>query len=457
MKLRYFLKEKLNLSNGYIVAIVVLLLVAVIGGSYALFTTTSESKGALNIVTGDLKPYFESKELDSDNEVVLAPNEVKTISITMKNVNPINAKYNLYYSVNNIEAPVEVGYLTTGDEAPTTAGYTINKGATKTIKVRILNNHTENVTLNFGSSVGLTNDNLAFPTGKNTIDQVQSNVIQAYTYDEVNETTKCINGEEDTCVETTCLDNSAANSCPQGTIIRYAVNDKENKYFYVLHDDGATLTLQQRENTVRNIPWYSEEVTNADGTKTTVNDNTKGPLTILPKLEEATSTWTNVNFQEYTAGYTNFFENAFTGCDQTGDYKITCNVNTYNSDSNNLTLSKRKVRARMITAQEASSTGCLAWKDGSINSTVMGNSKNAYNQGSCPDWMHNYLYQSKDSGGSYDDKTANENGTYNYHYWTMSTLSSTTNYAWRVNSEGNYNATSVYSDGCARAVVVINK
>ena len=70
MKLRYFLKEKLNLSNGYIIAIVALVLVVIIGGSYALFTTTSEGKGALNIVTGDLKTYFESDELDSDNEVV---------------------------------------------------------------------------------------------------------------------------------------------------------------------------------------------------------------------------------------------------------------------------------------------------------------------------------------------------------------------------------------------------
>ena len=60
MKLKYFLKEKLNLSNGYIVAIAVLILIVVIGGSYALFTTSSESKGALNIVIGDLKTLMES-------------------------------------------------------------------------------------------------------------------------------------------------------------------------------------------------------------------------------------------------------------------------------------------------------------------------------------------------------------------------------------------------------------
>ena len=126
--------------------------------------------------------------------------------------------------------------------------------------------------------------------------------IKAYTYSETG-SNKCINGEEKTCVENTCYKSKTANSCIQGTIIKYYVNDTEQKVFYVLHDDGATITMQQRENTVRNIAWYQD-----------ANDNTKGPLTILPYLEAATSTWTNVEFQEYTAGYTNFYENAYTGC-----------------------------------------------------------------------------------------------------------------------------------------------
>ena len=271
--------------------------------------------------------------------------------------------------------------------------------------------------------------------------------IKAYTYSETG-SNKCINGEEKTCVETKCYENKAANSCIQGTIIKYYVNDTEQKVFYVLHDDGATITMQQRENTVRNIAWYKDS-----------NDSTKGPLTILPYLEAATATWTNVELQEYTAGYTNFYENAYTGCNySTSNYKITCSVNTYNGDSTNLTLSKRKVRARMITAQEVSSTSCLVWKDGSKDSTIMGSSINASNDGSCPDWMHNYLYQSTSYGGSYNDNTVNENGTYNYDYWTMSANSSDSPNAWLVRRAGSLSSDITSNAGIgARAVVVISK
>ncbi len=270
--------------------------------------------------------------------------------------------------------------------------------------------------------------------------------IKAYTYSET-ESNKCINGEEKTCVENTCYKSKTANSCVQGTIIKYYVNDTEQKVFYVLHDDGATITMQQRENTVRNIAWYQD-----------ANDNTKGPLTILPYLEAATSTWTNVEFQEYTAGYTNFYENAYTGCTYSkSNYKITCSVNTYNGDSSNLTLSKRKVRARMITVQEANSTGCLVYKDGSTNSTIMGSSIDAYNQGSCPDWMHNYLHESTKFGGSYEDNTVNENGYYNNDYWTMSAADGSS-FAWLVDCRGYLSSIyPFFSHYGARAVVVIAK
>ncbi len=453
MKLKYLLKEKLNLSNGYIIAIVALIIIILIGGSYALFTTYSESKGALNIVTGDLKSSMTSDQLDDDNQAVVEPNQVKTVIISLKNVNPVEAKYNLYYSTSKENANIEIGYLTTGDDAPTTLGYTIPKTGssddTKTIKVRILNNEKENITVTFGSSVGLAKSNLDFPDGKQALTKIDSNVIQAYNYQEDKTATNyCINGEEETCEKTTCLESSDANSCIQGTIVRYAVSDTENHYFYVLHDDGATLTLQQRENTVRNIPWYKDS-----------NDSTKGPLTILPYLEAATATWTNVELQEYTAGYTNFYENAYTGCTySTSNYKINCSVNTYNGDSANLTLSKRKVRARMITAQEVNSTSCLVLKDGSKDSTIMGNSINAYNYGSCPDWMHNYLYQSTSYGGSYNDNTTNEDGIYNYDYWTMSAHSSFSPTAWTVTHGGTlYNNLTSNTGNGARAVIQIDK
>ena len=240
-----------------------------------------------------------------------------------------------------------------------------------------------------------------------------NNIKVAYTYNP----TSCITGEESTCVQTSCYESKTSGSCPAGTIIKYAVNDSTTKYFHVLHDDGETMTLQQRENTVYNTAWYADS-----------NDSTKGPLTILPVLESATSGWTNVNDQTYTMGTTTFKTNAYTGCTSSG-----CTTNTY-------TLDERTGKARMITMQEALALGCTT------------SSK------SCPNFMNNYLYNSTSYGGTVND-THTENGAgYNNGYWTMSATSSGTNSAWSVDYNGyvnsNYTTNANYG---ARAVVVVSK
>ncbi len=268
--------------------------------------------------------------------------------------------------------------------------------------------------------------------------------IVAYEYSEKDP--KCINGEEKTCVKTDCY--KKGKTCKQGTVIKYYVKENEYHYFYVLRDDGTKITMQQRENTIRNIPWHAG-----------ANDNSKGPDTILPQLEAATSTWVNVNVLNYEPGVTTLYENANTGCtytaSTTSDYKIRCEKNTYTSS----VLGKRKARARMITALEAGSTGCLVYKDGATDKRVIQPSINAYNFGSCPDWMHNYLWESKNYGGSYNNDTVNENENHGHCYWTMSAYSGDTAYAWNVGRAGivssAYNTTNPL--GGARAVVEINK
>lgn len=433
MKLKYFLKEKLNLSNGYIIAIGILILIILIGSSYALFTTYSESKGTLNIVTGDLKGSMESDQLDEDNQVVIEPNQVKTVIITLKNVNPVEAKYNLYYSISKANANIEIGYLTTGDDAPTNVGYTIPKTGssddTKTVKVRILNKEKENIIVTFGSNVGLAKSNLDFPAGKLALTKIDSNVIQAYNYNEDKTATNyCINGEEETCEETTCLGNKDANSCTQGTIVRYAVSDTESHYFYVLHDDGATLTMQQRENTVKNVPWISkEDYVTAGGTEEeygTDGNNSKGPITAITKLEEATKTWSNVNDMTYQMGTTNFNgTNAFTGCSDTA-----CTANSY-------TLTERVAKARMVTLQETIPLGCTQTAK------------------TCPIWMNNYLNSSTTYGGTNDDTT----DTKNSGYWTMSTTTDSTK-SYIVAYGGNIGPwNTISTDFGARAVIQIDK
>ena len=299
-------------------------------------------------------------------------------------------------------------------------------------------------------NVGYSNENskLVADNVQEAIDEVydksfNKDLITAYGYSE--QDPKCINGEEKTCVKTDCY--KKGKTCTQGTVIKYYVKENEYHYFYVLRDDGTKITMQQRENTIRNIPWHAG-----------ANDNSKGPDTILPQLEAATSTWVNVNVLNYEPGVTTLYENANTGCtytaSTTSDYKIRCDKNTYTSS----VLGTRKARARMITALEASSTGCLVWKDGATDSRVIPPSINAYNQGSCPDWMHNYLWQSTSYGGSYNNDTLNESGIKDYAYWTLSTNSDTTTFVRYVSREGDLGSdnTTTSSIG-ARAVVEITK
>lgn len=233
------------------------------------------------------------------------------------------------------------------------------------------------------------------------------NILHVYRYD----LSGCITGEESTCVE---LTERPATYAP-GTIVKYEVSDSETKYFHVIRDnEDGTLTMQQRENTIYATPWYEA-----------ANDNSKGPLTVLPLLENATKDWTNVLDQKYTMGVTPFQDNVFTGCtydDMTKD--ITCGVHSY-------TLGSRTAKARMITAQEASHFGCKM----DVAKT-------------CPVFMYNYLFGAEEYGGS-------ETGT-DWGYWTMSAYSLAQGIGVYRHGYVGHNLTTDTYNG-ARAVVVIDK
>lgn len=283
------------------------------------------------------------------------------------------------------------------------------------------------------SSVGYTDSNdLGADNVQDAIDKVservknfnsKKNIVVAYKYND----TTCVSGDEATCEVSDCYKTKTANSCSSGTIIKFRVNSKETKTFYVLHDDGSTITLQQRENTIRNDPWNSE------------NTNAKGPITILQHLESATSNWVNANTQTYTMGTTNFNNtNAYTGCSSNGS-NISCSTNTY-------TLATRTARARMITLQEAYAVGCRPYVDSS-------------SVGSCPKWMYNYLDNSTSYGGIIDDNTITMNDKANKNYWTMTAISSNSTAAWHVGKVGylGFLLGVTTTDTGARAVIVISK
>ena len=273
-----------------------------------------------------------------------------------------------------------------------------------------------------------TSSGLNSTTVKNALDELtekakntnsKNNIVIAYTYDE----SSCITGDEATCVVTKCYETKTANSCPAGTIIKYRINNNEMKVFYVMYDSGATMTMQQRENTIRNIAWYTEP------TDASINDNTKGPTTLLTELERITSTWINVNTINYTMGSTVFYGNAYTYC---GEYN-SCTSNVY-------TLSTRSAKARIITVQEAVSLGCTN------------------NNQSCPIWMYNFLQPSTEYGGTVSDYSPVLGNINNDAYWTMNGYGLSN--AWIIAREGalfNNHGVSFTSYSGARAIVEINK
>ena len=473
MKLKYLLKKTLNIKTAYIL-IVLVALILVVGGyfSYALFTTSSEQKGALNIVTGNLYSLIESNDLDSNKSITLTPGDDRVITIELKNVNGINSKHNLYYETtsNNIK----IGYIDEGDTPPTNAGYVLTRNGTtdsvKTIKVRIKNKNNSNVTITFGTSAGLPNAELAFPQGKTSLSKYiveydpekllekNPNILAVYRYNE-NGTgtglayTGCLGGEEAGCVDVINEINGTT-EYNAGDVIKYQVNDTEVKYFNVLYDNdkdtdednNGTLTLQQRENTVYSTPWCSkEDYISAGGTEEDYGKNgknDKGPITILNALENATKTWANVNNQAYTLGETIFgtgeFATAKTSCNHIDNSPLgftQCDGNSYSQ------LVRTNVKARLITAQEASEMNCK------FGSSI-----------SCNKFMSNYLSVSTSYGGSVNDNyhTATDN---NHAYWTSSTPNNSSNNGILVSPSryifDAYPVSVLYAG--ARAVVNINK
>ena len=256
-----------------------------------------------------------------------------------------------------------------------------------------------------------------------------SNIVNAWTYNE----SSCQENDGESCTPTECYKDSAAGSCAPGTIIDYKVNSSTTVRFHVIKDDGKTMRLQQQKN-----------ITSLNGTKwyATSNDNTDGPSTILPALENATSSWTNVETQNYTLGTTTFDGVTSVGCtwtDGSAPNSSNCTSATYTKLGGSASGLTRSAKARLITAQEAGTLGCK-----------MGTN------GSCPKWMINYLNDGHTNSGAKFYDTANTAG--NYGYWTSSALAANAAGALGVYYYGY--VSHPYTTGTnfgARAVVVINK
>ena len=226
--------------------------------------------------------------------------------------------------------------------------------------------------------------------------------------------TGCLGGAESGCVD---VKNSYTSSSTYavGTIIKYEVKDGVEKYFNVLHDDGDTLTLQERQNTVTYIAWGDSNGIGLTGGYA------------LYELEEATADWTNVNTQSYSIGNSSSTL-GYSGCEYNN-----CSTATY-------TLTRTGVKARMITVPELAALNCTQ------------------EARSCKPFVYNYLRGVDASGQYYDSMVGTFATDVNDVYWTMSSGTNSIVHAWLVHGYGYIYADETdWSDVGARAVIVIDK
>lgn len=401
-------ETKMTIISIFIVTIVM------ISSAFAIFSSVQRSNDYNTLTVGVLKVDFEKGNSNLGNVINLngafpsADEEgLKTepYSFSIVNSGTLNAKYNVKIvdDLDMIETDMcndkllSKGYvkISINNEPPfilqtkDSNGFIVKDGVLRA-------GESKNFSIRIWIDQNAGNDSLGkHYHGKIVVESenknANDNIRAAYEYN--NDT--CITGEEETCVRSDCYKSSNINACQVGTIIRYAITNNEEKYFYVLKDEGKTMTLQQRENTTNNVEWYANS-----------EDNSKGPLTALESLEPVTSSWSNVNNISYTMGTTTFGNNSFTGCGGPSS----CLINTYITE-------QKSAKARMITVQELADLGCTG-----------------ANQ-SCPIWISN-------SPG----------------YWTMSAYSTSTNQAWVVNSSRaiSYNPTNNNGYG-TRAVIEVNK
>ena len=157
-------------KNHYIIIIGIISLFLVVGGfSYALFTGSTERKGALNIVTGEIVVTIESESLDNRNSMVIKSGESKEIEITLKNENGRDAKFNFWYEV---AEGVNVSYDSTKDEPMSEEGEVIRDNGVKTYGLKIANNTDNDEVIIFGSNGGFYDKELAFPSDKKVVEGI---------------------------------------------------------------------------------------------------------------------------------------------------------------------------------------------------------------------------------------------------------------------------------------------
>ena len=244
-RIRYQCKKLRSKKNYYVAVIGTISFFLIVGGfSYAMFAVNSESKGSLNIVTGDLGMSIKSEELDSKNRITVEAGESREIIIVLKNENGRDVKFNFWYEAAD---EVEVTYDGEDDIPPTEEGEIIKRNEQRTYKLIITNSSNNNQIVIFGSNGGFYDKDLVFPEGKRIINEevesitvVKDNNMIAVVYNETTQTwEKAGNdnwydydvGKWANAVTVTSASRSKYQSAASGTAI--AMSDIETMWVYI--------------------------------------------------------------------------------------------------------------------------------------------------------------------------------------------------------------------------------
>ncbi len=143
--------------------VMLLMVVGIIGFSYALFTTKAEKKGALNIVAGDVSCPIQSSDLEN-NQITLQAKEEKEITVTLTNQSLIDIHSMITYSgSSNIEV------LAASSNESEIELQSLAKGTTLTYTLKLKNNGTSSEVVTLNGRCGLSNKDLTLNEGETQI------------------------------------------------------------------------------------------------------------------------------------------------------------------------------------------------------------------------------------------------------------------------------------------------
>ncbi len=161
-------------KNHYIMLIGIMSLFLIVGGfSYALFTSNTEGRGSLNIVTGEIVATIESESLDRNYRITIKSGESKEIVITLKNENERDAKFNFWYEAGNGVYVYNDSYNSENGIVPDENGMIIEKDESRIYSLTITNTTNSEQEVTFGSTGGLYNKELSFPSDKRRIEVLE--------------------------------------------------------------------------------------------------------------------------------------------------------------------------------------------------------------------------------------------------------------------------------------------